>query len=287
MKKRRNAQGAQAVQGEGAMPKRLSVIRVNVDEIGAGMIAARGREEDSSLAVLAASIARHGLLQPVVVRASTQGGRYALVCGARRLLACRMLGMKQIDALLFDGSVQESAACFLEEHMTRRAPHFLDEAQMLSRAGAEGTQACCALPAGEITRRMRMLALDERTLAEIRRGALMLEQAEPLLMVPDGYRRQEAASIIAQRSLTPGQARRLIAPPVPEESRAVRTGKRRAIRGAMEAADRFAKQLSDQGIPAAVSIHSQERGLCIQILVKSPEGRGAEISAPLQEKAGN
>lgn len=279
LKKRRHAW-----EEDGGKPS-LTAIRVGIQDVGGGMIAARAQEEDPSIAVLAASIAKHGLLQPVVVRGDGQTGRYTLVCGARRVLACRMLGMKQIDALLFEGGAQEAAACFMEEHATRVPAHFLDEAQMLRHLGAERIQACCALPPGEIARRLRMLEMDENTLSEIRRGALSLEQAEPLLCVADGRRRQEAASIIAQRDLTPRQARRLIMPPATreqEQEKRPRTGKRRAIREAMEAADRLAQQLNAQGIAAAVSMHSQERGLSIQILVKNPE-----ISMTMQEKMEN
>lgn len=269
---------------ERAESPRLSAIRVGVDEVRGGMIAARAQQEDPSVAVLAASIARHGMLQPIVVRQDGQAGRYALVCGARRLLACRMLGIKRIDALLFEGSAQAAAACFLEEHATHVQPHFLDEARVIERAGAQDTQACCVLSASEIGRRMRMMALDAGTLAQIRRGALTLEQAEPLLAVQDAARRQEAASIIADRGLTPRQARRLILPPetrlpcVEGARKTASANKRRAIREAMEAADAIARQLSARGMAASVAMHSQERGLSIQIFLKNPE-------MPMQEKS--
>lgn len=265
---------------------RLSAIRVGVEEVRGGMVAARAQQEDPSMAVLAASIARHGMLQPIVVRRDGQAGRYVLVCGARRLLACRMLGLKRVDALLFEGSAQAAAACFLEEHATRKQPHFLDEAHVIEQAGAEDVQSCCVLSACEIVRRMHMMALDEETLAQIRRGGLSLEQAEPLLSVPDAARRREAASIIAERGLTPRQARRLILPPVSSPSadgeddacKGTSASKRRAIREAMEAADAIARQLSARGMAATVAMHSQDRGVCIQIFMKNPE-------TPMQEKA--
>ena len=72
--------------------KGRTLMRVPLQDVYGGAVA--GREQpDETLASLASSIARHGLLQPIVVRRNSQAGRYALVCGARRLAACRLLGL--------------------------------------------------------------------------------------------------------------------------------------------------------------------------------------------------
>ena len=69
----------------------MQVLRLSVEDIYGGMIPERAKE-DASLPILAASIAKHGLLQPIIVQENGDAGRYKLVCGARRLAACRMLG---------------------------------------------------------------------------------------------------------------------------------------------------------------------------------------------------
>mgnify|MGYP000761175677 CR=1 FL=1 len=48
------------------------------------------------LETLAASMAREGLREPILVRAAAQG--YMIVEGNRRLMACRMLGWREIPA---------------------------------------------------------------------------------------------------------------------------------------------------------------------------------------------
>lgn len=48
------------------------------------------------LETLAASMAREGLREPILVRAAAQG--YIIVEGNRRLMACRMLGWREIPA---------------------------------------------------------------------------------------------------------------------------------------------------------------------------------------------
>ena len=185
-----------------------------------------------------------------------------LVCGARRLAACRMLGLEEIDAVNIPGDKPEAVACFLEEHFTRKGVSFLEEARLLSRDGV--AQKCC-MPEGEMRRRLSMLELDAQTQAAIERGGLSMEQAEWLKSVQPEARRLEAAEIIAQRGLTTEQARRLF--DRPEETQAC--GKRRAVRRAAEEAQRLSDALNAQGIPACASMHAQGQGLCIQILLKN------------------
>ena len=79
--------------------KGAQFMRLHTADIYGGMVQPRLRE-DETLPVLAQSIARHGMLQPVVVQENRENGRYMLVCGARRLAACRMLGLDEIDAVI-------------------------------------------------------------------------------------------------------------------------------------------------------------------------------------------
>ena len=222
-------------------------LRISTADVYGGQIPCRGdRQAQGELAALAASIARHGLLQPIVVRANAQAGRYALVCGARRLAACRMLGMKEIDARLIEGDDAEAAACFLEEHLTSLPPCAIDEAQAAARVEEGRLRERFALPWGLLARRLRLLTLSAEVLALARRSNLTLEQTEPLLAVTDSGLRMEAASVIAARALTGGQARRL----------------------------------SRQGVNCRVTLHTQEQGMCVQILLKCGENSSKEQEKP-------
>lgn len=245
-------------------------------DIYGGVIPGRtSPKERGELAALAASIARHGLLQPIVVRENEQAGRYALVCGGRRLAACRMLGMDEVDALLINGDQAEGTACFLEEHLTRRPPSPVDEAQAAERVGAERLRESLALPWTVVEDRLKLLRLGERVCALIQREGLRLEQALPLLTIRDEARCLEAASIIASRDLNAGQARRLIWGGTP----GVAASRRRAVRMALEEAQQLAARLERQGMICRVTMQKHERGICVQILMKSDE-----MSAQKQEK---
>lgn len=244
-------------------------LRVRTADVYGGVIPERtNAQERGELAALAASIARHGLLQPIVVRENAQEGRYALVCGGRRLAACRMLGMDEVDALLIEGDQAEGTACFLEEHLTRRPPSPVDEARAAEHAGGARLRERLALPWALVEDRLKLLRLGGRVCALIQREGLRLEQAQPLLTIQDEARCLEAAAIVASRDLTAGQARRLILGEMPGVKAASR---RRAVRMALEEAQQLAARLERQGMICRVTLQKQERGICVQILMKSDE----------------
>ena len=57
--------------------------------------------EQEPLSELAASIAEHGLLQPIAVRPRPMGG-YSIVAGERRWRACRLAGLTEAPVVVKD-----------------------------------------------------------------------------------------------------------------------------------------------------------------------------------------
>ena len=72
--------------------------------------------DPDSLSELAASIRRHGVLQPIVV--SRSGDRYELVAGHRRVLAARLAGKTTIPAVVRD-DVSDRLELALTENLQR------------------------------------------------------------------------------------------------------------------------------------------------------------------------
>jgi len=75
---------------------------------------------------LAASIRRHGVLQPVVV--SRSGADYELVAGHRRVLAARLAGRTSIPAVIRD-DVEDSLELALIENVQRADLNAIEEAR--------------------------------------------------------------------------------------------------------------------------------------------------------------
>lgn len=151
MKRRRQAAESQE--------KGVQAVRLRLADIYGGMISSR-LKEDAALPVLAQSIARHGLLQPIVVQENEENGRYMLVCGARRLAACRLLGMTQIDAVQIPGRKPGRGRVFLEDHFTRQTAPFLNEAALLRAPKWRKNVACRK---GKSGGGIAVLKLDEET----------------------------------------------------------------------------------------------------------------------------
>ena len=108
-----------------ALPR---IVELDLDRIDAHPDQPRQSVDAAGIAELAASIERHGLLQPIVVQPA-ENDRYTLVAGQRRLLAHRELGRTRIAALLTAGSRDELA---LIENLQRENLAPLDEAEALA-----------------------------------------------------------------------------------------------------------------------------------------------------------
>jgi len=95
-----------------------SVSRIPIDRIGRNPSQPRASFDDDQLAELAASIRTHGILQPIVVRASLDG-RYELIAGERRLRAARLAGLTEIPAVVRDSADGEQLELALVENLQR------------------------------------------------------------------------------------------------------------------------------------------------------------------------
>jgi ParB family chromosome partitioning protein len=88
-------------------------------------------QEDSGLEELASSISQQGLLSPPIVR-PTADGRFEVLVGQRRLLACRKIGLDPIPCLVRDDlDDTDAVALSLVENVHRADMHPLDKAHAL------------------------------------------------------------------------------------------------------------------------------------------------------------
>lgn len=107
----------------GDLPK---LVELDVAAVAPNPDQPRKRLDAEELDELARSIERHGLLQPILVKA--EDDRYLLVAGQRRLEAFRRLGRERIPALVATGRQDELA---LVENLQRADLDPLDEAEAL------------------------------------------------------------------------------------------------------------------------------------------------------------
>ena len=98
-----------------------------VDHISRNHDQPRAHFDEGQLAELAASIRLHGVLQPIVVRA-TPDGAYELIAGERRLRAARTAGLSHIPAVLRDSADEDLLQLALIENVQRADLNAIEEA---------------------------------------------------------------------------------------------------------------------------------------------------------------
>ena len=88
--------------------------------------------EQETLSELAASIAEHGLLQPIAVRPKPSGG-YLIVAGERRWRASRMAGLTEVPVIVKDVTDEQAMELALVENLQREDLNPMEEAQALQQ----------------------------------------------------------------------------------------------------------------------------------------------------------
>lgn len=102
-------------------------ISLKISEIEPNRSQPRKEFDESALSELAESIARHGLLQPILVRPLTLGG-YEIVAGERRYRAARMAGLTEVPVIIRELSESETMELALIENLQREDLSPLEEA---------------------------------------------------------------------------------------------------------------------------------------------------------------
>jgi ParB family transcriptional regulator, chromosome partitioning protein len=106
------------------------IFRIRLAEIEPNPNQPRKHLDPNALQELAASIKRHGLIQPITVKRLESSGRYLLVAGERRFRAHELLGEEDILAVVTTGDPDEIS---LIENVQREDLHPLEEAAAYAR----------------------------------------------------------------------------------------------------------------------------------------------------------
>ena len=155
-----------------------------------------------SIPELAASIQRVGLLQNLIVIASSDCEHYEVVAGGRRLAALKLLAKKHRIAkdwevpclLVADGTARTAS---LTENVQREAMHPADQFEAFAALVAEGRPiediaADFSVTPLVVQRRLKLANVSPRLMADYRADAVTLDQLMALA-ITDDHATQEAA----------------------------------------------------------------------------------------------
>ena len=139
---------------------------------------------------LAASIKKHGVLQPLVVTALPEG-KYELIAGERRLEAGKLAGLKKIPALLKQADAKTKLELALIENIQRHNLNPIEEAkayqQLMKEFSLTQEEAAQRLGKGRsaVANTLRLLALPEYIQAAVAEEKISEGHARSLLSVAD------------------------------------------------------------------------------------------------------
>ena len=187
--------------------------------------------DEQALSELADSIARHGLLQPIAVRAAA-GGAYKIIAGERRWRAARLAGLSEVPVVIKDVTDAEAMELALIENLQREDLDPVEEAmgyrQLMERC--ELTQEQTAQKIGKsrsaIANSLRLLNLPDDVLAFLKEGKLSTGHAKVLLGLPDAALQSQAAEAVVGQNLnvrqTEALCKKLVKPEKPAKPQPLR-----------------------------------------------------------------
>lgn len=173
-----------AADGKGAVSLRITEIEPNRDQ-------PRKDFDEESIAELAKSIEKHGLIQPIIVRPKANG-TYCIVAGERRWRACRMAGLTEVPVIIKEMDDRDLMEIALIENLQREDLNAYEEAAgyktLIDTYGLTQEQAAESLGKSRsaITNALRLLSLKPEELAALREGVITAGHARALLSVSDG-----------------------------------------------------------------------------------------------------
>ena len=192
-----------------------SAVKLKIMDIEPNRDQPRKIFDEDALAELADSIAKHGIIQPLLVRPMPDGS-YQLVAGERRWRASRMAGLTEVPVVIKELSDDEAMALALIENLQREDLNAIEEAQ-----GIKALMDTLSLTQDEAAERvgksrpavanaLRLLKLPDSVIALVSDGKLSPGHARALLGFKDEQDIIETADLIIEKELTVRDVEKLV-----------------------------------------------------------------------------
>lgn len=267
------------------------VARIPIDAIRPNPYQPRRVFAQDALEELCASIKQYGLLQPISVR-KLGSDSFELIAGERRLRACRMAGMKFIDAIIFSTYEQDSAVIAMMENLQRENLHYMEEAEgyqnLIRDHGLSQDELARRLGKNQstIANKMRILKLPMAVKRMLLQYGLTERHARALLRLHDEEMQMHVIQIIVQQNLNVKATEDLVERTISrmygiekEEEEQSRTrpskisGFVRDTRLFVNSLRTVVQQMADAGLNPKLESRDKEEGMEIKIWIPHPAAK--------------
>ncbi|MBR1457297.1 MAG: ParB/RepB/Spo0J family partition protein [Oscillospiraceae bacterium] len=172
--------------------------------------------DESALQELADSIARYGLLQPILVR-RLDSGYYQIIAGERRWRASRLAGLSEVPVRVIEADDRRTAELALVENLQREDLNPIEEARgyrsLMEDYGLsqEETARSVGRSRPAVTNALRLLSLSPKVMELVEKGELSAGHARALVPINDDLQQLDAAEQVIKRSLSVRKTEQLAA----------------------------------------------------------------------------
>lgn len=199
--------GLDVLFSENTLEDGATTVTLPLDEIIPNRDQPRKQFDDEALADLSASIAQHGVLQPLLVRPMPDGS-YQLVAGERRWRASRMAGLSEVPVVIRDMNEQEAAELALIENLQREDLNPMEEAigyrTLMENYGMTQEQAAQVVNKSRpaVANALRLLQLPEEVTDLVSAGTLSAGHARTVLAFDSAEEQISVAKLAVQKGLS-------------------------------------------------------------------------------------
>ena len=170
--------------------------KIPVGQLEANPYQPRKHFDETSLSELAASIKRHGIIQPLVVT-PVKNGKYTLVAGERRWRASELAGLKTVPAIVRDHQELERLEIALIENVQRADLGPLEQAVSIEKLHQQFSISYDEIGKrlgkanSTVTNIVRLLGLPQNARDALTKGQITEGHARAILSLKGDTKRQD------------------------------------------------------------------------------------------------
>ena len=195
-----------------------TTLEIDIEVLAPNDYQPRTTVDDERLQELARSIAAHGVIQPIVVRAGDHG-RYHIIAGERRWRAAQLAGLRKVPVVIkdiADGERARRLEMALIENIQRENLNPIEEARAYRRLADEFglRQEDIADKVGKdrssVANTLRLLRLPDEVQTEVASGRLSMGHARAIVALATDVEQRRIAREVVSRGLSVRETETLV-----------------------------------------------------------------------------
>ncbi len=170
--------------------------KINISQLIPNPSQPRKNFKNEELKELSSSIKNQGLIQPIIVKPTTDN-QFQIIAGERRWRACQLNGMHEVDCVVKDIDDINVLEAALIENIQREDLNVIEEANAfrglidIKKINNEGLSKLIGKSSSYVSNILRLLELDKKIQQMVIDGVLSMGHARALIGVPDAINKAQ------------------------------------------------------------------------------------------------